>query len=102
MANPAGIYLFKVNNENIKTMCEICSKFKIKTLERRRHLLVQSQHWKQQNDVWNLLKSAIKTPERCQWRLSGVFIDNFNFEQISHMVLLFPLLNLNKYMSGGK
>ena len=27
---PAGIHLFKVNNENIKRMCEICSKL-IKT-----------------------------------------------------------------------
>ena len=30
----AGIYLFKVNNGNTKTMCEICSKFSIKTPER--------------------------------------------------------------------
>ena len=28
--------LFKVNNENVKTICEICSKLTIKTLERRR------------------------------------------------------------------
>ena len=39
--------LFKVNNENTKTMCEICSKLKA------------------------------KTPERCQCRCSGVFIVNF-------------------------
>ena len=32
---PAGIYLFKVNNENGK-MCEICSKLTIKTPEQRR------------------------------------------------------------------
>ena len=29
-----------------------------------------------------------------QWRRSGVFI--VNFEQISRIVLVFPLLNLNK------
>ena len=28
------IYLFKVNNKNTRTMCEICSKLKIKTPER--------------------------------------------------------------------
>ena len=34
----------------------------------------------------------IKTPERRQWRRSGVFI--VNFEHISHLVLVFLLLNL--------
>ena len=29
---PAGIYLFKVTNRNIRIMCEICSKLKIKKL----------------------------------------------------------------------
>ena len=43
----AGIYLFKINNENTKKMCKICS---------------------------NL---PIKTPERRQWRRFGVFIVNF-------------------------
>ena len=33
--NPAGIYLFKVNNRNTRTRCEICSKLIIKTPERR-------------------------------------------------------------------
>ena len=32
---PAGIYLFKANNRNTRTMCEICSKLTIKTPERR-------------------------------------------------------------------
>ena len=44
---PTGIYLLKVNNRNIRTRCEICSKL------------------------------TIKTPERRHWRLSGVFIVNF-------------------------
>ena len=41
-----GIYLFKVSNEKTRTMCKICSKLTIKTLE------------------W------------CHWRRSDVFIDN--------------------------
>ena len=43
----AGIYLFKVNNRNTRTRCEICSKL------------------------------TINTPERRHWRRSGVFIVNF-------------------------
>ena len=45
--NPAGNYMFKVNNRNTRTRCEICSKL------------------------------TTKTPERRQWRHSGVFIVNF-------------------------
>ena len=33
--SPAGIYLLKVNNENTRTRCEICSKLTIKIPERR-------------------------------------------------------------------
>ena len=31
LLNPAGIYMFKVNNRNTRTRCEICLKFTIKT-----------------------------------------------------------------------
>ena len=58
--NPADIYLLKVSNRNTRTICKICSKL------------------------------AIKTPERRQWRRSGVFI--VNFEHISRLVLVFLLL----------
>ena len=44
---PAGIYMFKVNNRNTRTKCEISSKL------------------------------TIKTPERRYWRRFGVFIVNF-------------------------
>ena len=40
-----------------------------------------------------ICSKLIKTPERRQWRRSGVFI--VNFEQISHLVLVFLLLTLN-------
>ena len=30
---PVGIYMFKVNNRNTRTRCEICSKLTIKTSE---------------------------------------------------------------------
>ena len=45
--HPAGNYLFKVNNRNTRTRCEICSKL------------------------------TIKKPEQCHWRCSGLFIVNF-------------------------
>ena len=32
-ALPAGNYIFKVNNRNTRTRCEICSKLTIETLE---------------------------------------------------------------------
>ena len=60
---PVGIYLLKVNNRNARARCKMCSKL------------------------------TIKTPERRQWRRSGVFI--VNFEYISHLVLVFLLLTLN-------
>ena len=68
---PAGICLLKVNNGNTRTMFEICSKLTIKTPEK------------------------YQLPR--QWRLSGVFI--VNFKHISHIVLVFPLLTLNKSVS---
>ena len=39
-------------------------------------------------------KLTIKTPEQRQWRRSSVFI--INFKDISHLSLVFLLLNLNK------
>ena len=48
------------------------------------HLFVQRQQWKHWNGLLN------------QWRLSGVLI--VNFEQISHIVLVFLMLTLNIYV----
>ena len=39
-------------------------------------------------------KLTIKTLERCHWRRFGSFI--VNFEHILHLLLVFPLLTLNK------
>ena len=41
-----------------------------------------------------MFKLTIKTPERHEWRRSGVFI--INFEHISHIVLVFRLLTLSR------
>ena len=34
ISNPAMKYMFKTNNRITRTMCEICSKLKIKTVDR--------------------------------------------------------------------
>ena len=41
----------------------------------------------------------MKTPEQHHWSYSGVIIANF--QQISHMALVFLLLVLNKDMADG-
>ena len=64
--HPSRKILLKVNNRNTRTRCEIC------------------------------LKLSITTSERCHWRLSGVFI--VNFEHISHLVLVFLKLTLSWWM----
>ena len=70
--------MFKVNNRNTETRCEICSKLTTKTPKWR--------HWRSE--------LTIKKPEWRQWRRSGVFI--VNFEHILHLVLVFLLLTLSK------
>ena len=61
---PVGIYLFKVNNRNARTRCEICAKL------------------------------TIKTPERRHWRRSGVFIVNFEHMSHLVLVFLLLTLNM--------
>ena len=56
--------MFKVHNRNARIWCEIC------------------------------LKLTIKTPERRQWRRSGVFI--VNFEHILDLALVLLLLTLSR------
>ena len=48
--------------------------------------------------VQNML--TIKATEQRQWRRSGVFI--VNFEQISHLILVFLLLTLSRKFRLGK
>ena len=58
--NSANTCLFKFNSRDTKERCEICSKL------------------------------TIKTPQRRQWRRSGVVI--VKFENVSHLSLVFLLL----------
>ena len=63
-SNPTGNYMFKDNNKNTRTRCEIC------------------------------LKLIIKTPEQCQWPRSGVFFVNFEHISHLVLVLLLLTLSM--------
>ena len=60
---PAGNYMFKVNNKNPRTWCEICSKLKI------------------------------KAPKQRNWRRSGVFNVNFEHISYLILAFLFSTLS---------
>ena len=61
---PAGNYMFKVNNRNTRTRCDICSKL------------------------------TIKIPERCHWGRSGIFIVNFEHISHLFVVFLLLTLSM--------
>ena len=66
--NPAGNYVFKVDNRNTRTRCEICSKL------------------------------TIKTPEQRQWHRSGIFIVNFEHISHLFLVFIFNFEQVNVYV----
>ena len=47
-------------------------------------------------EIWS--KLTIKTPERHHWRRSGIFI--VNFEHISHLFLVFLIVNFKQVNAG--
>ena len=65
-------------------MCEICSKLTTKAPQRRQIFFF--------NKVAGIQSATLF--KKKYWRRSGVYI--VNFEQISHIVLVFSLLALNK------
>ena len=83
--SPVSIYLFKVDDGNTKTMYEICPKLTIKTS--KQHHPTTPEH--------GFLTFSGSTERRH----SCVFIVNFG--QISYIVLVFPLLTLNKQVLTG-
>ena len=63
------------------------------------HLLVQSNNGNTRTASDICSKLTMKTPERHQHPFWCLFI--LNLEQISHIVLVFPWLTLNKLMLAG-
>ena len=80
---PAGIHLFKVNNE---TPERLQGSYHIETSS----LICSANQW-----AGFYVIGTLTGP----WRRSGVFV--IDFERISHIVLVFPLLTLNKWMPTG-
>ena len=68
-SNPAKIYLFKVNNRNIRKRCEIRSKLTTKTTERRGVFIINFEH-----NSYIFLVFLLLILNR---RRSGVFVVNF-------------------------
>ena len=66
----------------------------------RTHLLVQSQLGKYQNNVRNLFKNDNKYPRTTL--LVSLYVSIVNFEQISSIALVFPLLTLSLVLSLNK
>ena len=63
------------------------------------HLFVQIQQRKYQNNVWNLFEDH---NTRHQSDSSDVILVSLTLNKISHIVLLYQLLTLNKYVSARK
>ena len=85
---PAVNYMFKVNKRNTRTRCEICSKLTMKTPELRQNIL------KVNNKDTRTTLLSISLTLNILWCHSGVFI--VNFEDTSHVVLVFLLLTLSR------
>ena len=77
--------MFKVNNRNTRTSCEICSKLTIM-------FKVSDENTRTVRRICS--KLTLKTTKRIHLRCPGVC--SFNFEQFSHIALVIPLLTLNK------
>ena len=56
---PAGNYMFKVNNRNTRTKCEICSKLTIKTPE--------SHHWHSLSKTVKATTARTRSNEKVKW-----------------------------------
>ena len=96
VCNPAGNYMFKVNNRNSRTRCEICSKLTIKTPERRQWRIVNFEHISHLVLLFllltlNMLLPAGKVPIRKIF-LIEIFETHFPLKYLSCVWSFHPLL----------
>ena len=80
------------------TCSKLCDDYSLKYCSSR-YLLVQSQQWRHQNNVRNLVKVKNKETRMTSVTSSDVII--VNFDQILKIILMSPLLTFSKYMSPG-
>ena len=83
-----AICLSKVHNGNTKTVCEICPKLAILTPERRHDLFYTFWKYQKLYQISDVGRGYRKTTFRT--------VCIHNFENISHIVLVSPLLILKK------
>ena len=94
------VLVFLRNSSSIKKLQKLNLKRPQKTATQPTLTCPINQQRKHQNSVWNIFRVNNKEViERRHWRRSGVFI--VKFEQILHIVLVFLLLTLNKWMLAG-
>ena len=84
--------MFKVNNRNTRTRCEICSKFTIKTPERRHCSSVFIVNFDQINTGWNLYTVRIK--------VSHPVSNNHWRKTLIQNILTFSCSNITKRVPG--
>ena len=89
MEIPDSNSMFKVNNRNTRTRCQLCLKLTMNTPERRQELL---------ENIVNRLKPLTISEKSFMCR-SGIF--TVNFEHISHLAIVSLLLTLSKEMLAG-
>ena len=85
--NPAGIYLFKVNNRNTKTRCRLCSKLTIKALVQRQPSLSPASFiWKTSDFIWSIDLHNDLNPikNRSCGKNQEIFINNTNSSTHTH------------------
>ena len=78
----------------------IFPQFIIKTVFKKRMCLFKANVRNTKKVLENCSKSTMKAPEGRQWGRSSIFI--INFEQIPHIVLVFPLSILTKQMPAER
>ena len=84
-----AMYIFRTSHTFVQLKR---SAILLNKLDPSQYLLIQSQQWNTTTLCEISSKLAIKTTDRR--RRSGLF--DVNLEQISHTVLIFPFLTLNK------
>ena len=94
----AGIYMFKVNNRNTRTRCQVCSKLTIKTPEWRQwrrsgFFIVNSEHISHLVLMFLLSTLNAKNVAKCQNFLWYIIATPFNCCSNFKLISLFPESN---------
>ena len=87
--------MFKVNNVNFEQV-NVGWEDDMRLFSH--HLLVQSQQWKNKNNVWNVFKVTNKITSLYCYFVVYYGVSFGNFEQILYIVLVFLLLIIRSFI----